>query len=148
YGLDQSEVELLHDNDISILLIYNHLNQATGKEAAEHAISLAQDTNAPEGSAIFVDIEPNYPIDSEFIQTWYETMKSSPYKPAMYGVFKKNSKIVEALNDTGSEVKENLIIWNSYPQKEITTKEKAPSFEQEGVDGVNQLGWQYGLDAE
>ncbi|QKY68348.1 hypothetical protein [Lentibacillus sp. CBA3610] len=40
-GMDTNEVNLLHDNDVRILVIYNHFNEATGYDhGARHAWNL------------------------------------------------------------------------------------------------------------
>src|SRR5690625_670844 len=56
-GLDTEEVSYLQENDIRILVIYNHFSDATGynhgDEEAKQAISYAEALNIPEGVAIF-----------------------------------------------------------------------------------------------
>src|SRR5699024_5399951 len=73
-GLDSDEVEFMHEKVVKILVIYNHVENATGYEhgvsEAEVAISYAEELNIPEDVAIFGDIEPNYPVDSAFLDGW------------------------------------------------------------------------------
>ncbi|RKQ34030.1 DUF1906 domain-containing protein [Oceanobacillus halophilus] len=151
-GLDREEVNFLHDNDISILVIYNHVNDAVGNEQgvehAEQAIAMAEDLSIPEDIALFVDIEPEYPIDSSFLQAWYETVNESNYYPAVYGVFDEGSELLEAYNAMESEALENMIVWTAYPQEGVTTKDNAPEYNPQGPDNSMLYGWQYGLESE
>ncbi|MBT2216409.1 DUF1906 domain-containing protein [Virgibacillus dakarensis] len=151
-GLDADEVTFLHKNDIRILLIYNHFRDATGYDhgarEAKQAISLANDLDVPDGVAIFGDIEPKYPVDSAFIQGWYDTLAASDYQPGLYGVFDDGSNLVEAYHATKRKVRENTIVWTSYPQQEITTKENAPKYAPEGPDDALLYGWQYAIESD
>lgn len=151
-GLDTDEVNFLHENEIRILVIYNHFNDATGYdhgvEEAKQAISYAEDLDIPEGVAIFGDIEPDYPVDSAFIEGWYDTLSDSVYEPALYGVFVEDSSLVEAYSTTNQDIQGNIITWTAYPQEEITTKENAPAYHPEGPNESLLYGWQYAIDAE
>ncbi|MDC3417902.1 glycoside hydrolase domain-containing protein [Aquibacillus salsiterrae] len=151
-GLDQQEVELLQDNNIEILPIYNHVENLTGYEKgvneAESAISMAEDLGIPAGVAIFVDAEPIYPVDSAFIQGWYDTINASDYVAGLYGVFEPDSNLSNAFNAISNEAKKNTIIWSAYPKTQITTKENAPSYQPEGPENFKLYGWQYGIEAE
>lgn len=151
-GLDKEEVNFLHENDIHILVIYNHFSVATGYdhgvEEAEKAISFAKELAVPDGVAIFGDIEPNYPVDEDFIDGWYEQMLDSPYVPGLYGVFNEDSDLFGSFDQAKEETKENLILWTAYPQKEITTKENAPQYDPQGPANSNLYGWQYAIDAK
>lgn len=151
-GLDMDEVNMLHENDIRILVIYNHFSEATGYDngvqEAEKAIAYAEDLDVPNGVAIFGDIEPNYPVDSAFIEGWYETLTDSDYESALYGVFNEDSNLVKAYNATKKDVQENTVVWTAYPQKEITTKENAPDYNPQGPNEALLYGWQYGIEAE
>lgn len=151
-GIDKDEVKLLHDKDVSILIIYNHFTEATGhengKEAAKEAISLAKDLDIPEDVAIFGDVEPKYPVDSAFLDGWYETLEDSKYAPGLYGVFDEESKLMEAFLDTDDKVQEDMILWTAHPQEGITSKDDAPEFEPDGPEDANVYGWQYGQDDE
>src|SRR5699024_6856939 len=73
-GLTSEEIDLLHANEIKILLIWNHFTDGTGydhgQNQAEEAIAMAQDMGVPEEVAIFANVEPIYPIDAAFIQGW------------------------------------------------------------------------------
>ncbi|WP_246050077.1 glycoside hydrolase domain-containing protein [Aquibacillus sediminis] len=151
-GLDQAEVELLHENDVRILVIYNHFNDARGYERgieeAERAINMASELGIPNGVGLFADIEPSYPVDHEFIQGWYDTIESSNYQVGLYGVFDEGSELVSAYNATNQEAQENTVVWTAYPQKEITTKENAPSYAPQGPDASLLYGWQYAIESE
>lgn len=154
-GLTADEIELLHSNEIKILLIWNHFEDATGfengKAQAEAAIQMAQDMGVPEGVAIFADIEPDYPVDSEFIRGWYETMNESPYPPGIYGVFDSEQELYVALEQAGQDNGDllgNTYIWTASPNVGITTEENAPEYKPEAPENSLIGGWQYGLDAQ
>ncbi|PAV29671.1 hypothetical protein CIL05_09870 [Virgibacillus profundi] len=151
-GLDTDEVNYLHENDIQILVIYNHVNDATGYdhgvEHANQAIAYAEDLGIPEGVAIFGDIEPDYPVDSAFMEGWHDTLSDSFYQPGIYGVFDQGSALFEAYIAMNQDVQENTVVWTAYPQEEITTKENAPEFNPQGPDNAMLYGWQYAIDAE
>ncbi|GGA80796.1 glycoside hydrolase domain-containing protein [Ornithinibacillus halotolerans] len=152
FGLDKEEVELLHDNDIKILVIYNHVEDARGYDNgvahAEEAIAMASDLGIPEGVAIFVDIEPDYPVDAEFMEGWYDAMSDSDYEPGVYGVFSEENDIFAAYESMKNEAQENTIVWTAFPQAEITTKEDAPEFDPTGPEKSKLYGWQYAIDGE
>src|SRR5699024_10845152 len=118
-GLDTEEVSYLQENDVHILVIYNHFSDATGYnhgvEEAKQAISYAEDLNIPEGVAIFGDIELDYPVGSAFIEGWYDTLSDSKYEPALYGVFTEDSPLIEAYNATNQKTQQNIITWTAYP---------------------------------
>src|SRR5699024_7371507 len=143
------EVEFLHDKDIKILVIYNQITEATGydngAEHAQQAIDLAKDLDVPEGVAIFGDIEPDFPVDPQFIEGWYEALDDSPYEPALYGVFAEDNDVTIAYNDTDEDVQKNTIVWTAYPQEEITTQDKAPEYAPEGPEHAKVYGWQYAI---
>lgn len=151
-GLDTDEVQRLHDNNIHILVIYNHFNQATGyehgKEEAQSAIQLAQELNIPDSVAIFADIEPTYKVDSDFINGWFDTMSDSKYEAGIYGVFNENGNLSDNFLEANSSTQENTILWTAYPQKEITSKDDAPDYNPQGPDNTKLYGWQYGIDGE
>ncbi|MGM8366781.1 glycoside hydrolase domain-containing protein [Virgibacillus sp. W0181] len=151
-GLDQQEVELLHNKDVEILVIYNHFTDATGYEKgvkeAEQAIQFAADLDIPEGVAIFADIEPSYPVDTAFMEGWYDTVTDSNYEPAVYGVFDEASSLLDAFNNMNEEAQNNTVVWTAFPQAEITTKENAPDFNPQGPSDALLYGWQYAIEAE
>ena len=151
-GLDNDEVEFLHEKDVKILVIYNHFEDAAGYEhgvsEAEEAISFAEDLNIPEDVSIFGDIEPNYPVDSAFLDGWYETLANSKYNSGIYGVFDEDSKLLEAYNATSENTKEDTVIWTADPQEGISTKDNAPDYKPQGPENANIYGWQYGQDAD
>lgn len=150
--MDQNEIKLLHDQDIHVLVIFNHFTEPVGYDngvaEAKEAIKYAKELNIPEGVAIFGDIEPDYPVDSAFIEGWFDELSSSEYEPALYGVFDKGSKLVEAFEATNDDAYENTIIWTAHPQVKITAKDKAPKYEPEGPKDTKILGWQYGIESE
>ncbi|WP_068675536.1 glycoside hydrolase domain-containing protein [Oceanobacillus sp. Castelsardo] len=151
-GIDKQEIEFLHENNISILLIYNHVNDVTGSEQgknhAEKAISMAEELGVPEGIALFLDVEPDYPVDSAFLEAWYEVIENANYQSGIYGVFDESSSLLEAYNAMEQETQENTIVWTAYPQEQITTKDNAPEFNPQGPENSMLYGWQYGLEAE
>lgn len=153
-GLTKEEVEYLHSNGVKILLINNQFNNATGYdngvEQANIGISLAGELNVPEGVAIFADIEPNYPVDSAFIQGWFDTMMNSPYEPGIYGVFSPDSALVESYQasiNENQEIQNKVILWTAYPHVDVTTQANAPENAAEAPEGSHVYGWQYGIDA-
>lgn len=151
-GLDADEVAYLHDQGVDILIIYNHFSDATGYdhgvEEAEQAISFAESLDTPEGVALFGDIEPKYPVNTEFIEGWYDAFSESIYEPGLYGVFNEDGDTFAAYEGANEEVQENTIVWTAYPQEGITTKSDAPSFAGEGPSNAMLYGWQYGQGAE
>lgn len=93
-GINVAEADYLHGNDIQILVIYNHVNDArgfdNGVDHAEQGIILAEALNIPDNVALFVDIESDYPVDSAFLEGWYEILSTSSYTPA-FSIKKANS---------------------------------------------------------
>lgn len=156
HGLTSEEIEYLHANDIAILPIYNHFEDATTYEAgvaeAEQAVAFANDYQIPEGVALFADIEPIYPVDHQFILGWHDTIAASPYQSGIYGVFSADSELSAAFQQAVAENEDVLaetVIWSNQPQVGITTKATAPEeFAMEGPEGGLLYAWQYGLDAE
>lgn len=153
-GLTKEEVEYLHSNGVKILLINNQFNNATGYdngvEQANIGISLAGELNVPEGVAIFADIEPSYPVDSAFIQGWFDTMMNSPYEPGIYGVLSPDSALVESYQasiNENQEIQNKVILWTAYPHVDVTTQANAPENAAEAPEGSHVYGWQYGIDA-
>ncbi|WP_404451512.1 DUF1906 domain-containing protein [Virgibacillus necropolis] len=151
-GLDANEADFLHQNNVRILLIYNHFTDATGYdhgvEEAQEAIAYAEDLGAPDGVAIFGDIEPTYPVDSAFMQGWYDTLSASAYEPGFYGVFDEGSAILTAYNAMDQEARNNTVVWTAFPQNEITTKANAPEYNPHGPEESLLYGWQYAIEAE
>ncbi|SES65476.1 protein of unknown function [Oceanobacillus limi] len=151
-GLDSDEVDYLHENDIQILVIYNHVNDATGYDHGvdhgEQAIEYANNLEVPEGVGLFVDIEPDYPVDAAFMEGWYDRVNDSEYEPAVYGVFDEGSELLEQYNAMEEEVQEDMVVWTAYPQEEVTTKENAPEYDPQGPENSLLYGWQYAIDAE
>jgi hypothetical protein len=154
-GVTSDEIELLHSNEIKILLIWNHFEDARGYEngqkQAQDAIQMAKDLGVPEGVAIFADIEPSYPVDSEFIRGWFETMNKSAYPPGVYGVFDAEQELYKALEQAGQdngELLANTYVWTAAPNVGITTEKNAPEYNPEAPDNALIGGWQYGLEAQ
>ncbi|MBS4173119.1 glycoside hydrolase domain-containing protein [Bacillus sp. FJAT-49736] len=154
-GLTADEIHFLHDKNVRILLIYNHFNNATTKKAGEQeakaAIQFAKDIKAPNGTAIFADIEPKYPVDSAFIEGWYEIIHKSDYHPGIYGVFDPDQNVYSAFNKAAKNnksIKENTILWSAAPQKGVSKKTDAPKFNPSGPKDALKYGYQYGIDAK
>ncbi|MFD1361786.1 glycoside hydrolase domain-containing protein [Lentibacillus salinarum] len=151
-GLDQDEVNFLHENDTRILVIYNHFSDATGydhgAEEAEQAIAYAEDLDIPDGVALFGDIEPGFPVDSAFMQGWYDTLSESAYETALYGAFDEDSELLEAYNAMDQDAQENTVVWTAFPQKEITAKDNAPDYNPQGPENARVYGWQYAIESE
>lgn len=155
YGLTHEEVELLHDNGIDIMVIWNHFTDATGYEKGQNeataAIEMARDFGIPEGVAIFANVEPNYPIDADFLLGWYETMEESEYESGVYGIFHPDRELYTAYEiaaEENSSLLENNYVWTSSPNHGITTEDNAPEYNPQAPEGALIAGWQYGIDAE
>ncbi|UOE92596.1 glycoside hydrolase domain-containing protein [Alkalihalobacillus sp. LMS39] len=157
YGLTPEEVELLHREGVSILVIYNHFTDGTtydkGVAEAELAIEYAENIGVPEGVAIFANVEPFYPIDSGFIQGWYDTIEPSIYTPAIYGVFAEDGDndvriAFEGAVEENPDILDNVIIWTNQPQIGITTEDNAPEFNPAAPGESLAWAYQYGIDAE
>jgi hypothetical protein len=154
-GLTPEEVELLHQQGIKIIPIYNHFSNATtyegGVQEAQAAIAYAQQIGIPEGKAIFADIEPTYPVDEAFIRGWVDTLLGSPYKPGIYGVFTNDSALTAAYQaaiSSNQNVQSQTIIWSSNPDPGVTHQANAPEFQPGAPDNVPVSIWQYGIDGE
>jgi hypothetical protein len=154
-GLTKEEAAFLQSKNAGILLINNQFTDATGKEngrkIGELGIKLARELGVQEGTAIFADIEPNYPVDSDFISGYYSALSESEYMAGVYGVFSGDSTLNTAYINAAagsSEIKVNLILWTAYPQAGVSTESEAPPYNPEAPEGSYLLGWQYGLDAE
>lgn len=154
-GLTPEEVELLHQQGIKIIPIYNHFSNATtyegGVQEAQAAIAFAQQIGIPEGKAIFADIEPTYPVDEAFIRGWVDTLLGSPYKPGIYGVFTNDSALTAAYLAavaSNQNVQSQTIIWSSNPDPGVTPQAKAPEFQPGAPENVPVSIWQYGIDGE
>ncbi|MBY0124518.1 glycoside hydrolase domain-containing protein [Bacillus sp. S/N-304-OC-R1] len=154
-GITTEEAQFLHEKAIKIMVIYNHFTDATklenGEAEAKAAIALAQELGIPEGVAIFADIEPNYPVDAEFIQEWVHTLQSSPYKPGIYGVFTSDSNNTSAYNkaiETNKSIQNETIIWSSNPVIGVTQKGKAPAYKPNAPETIDVQIWQYGIDGQ
>ncbi|WP_400241479.1 glycoside hydrolase domain-containing protein [Niallia sp. JL1B1071] len=155
HGLTGEQVDLIHSNEADILLIYNGFTDATGYNngvsEAKKAIALANDLSAPDGVAIFADIEPNYPVDTAFIEGWYDEVSKSSYEPAIYGIFDSGEALTNAFNEAvenKGEIKENTYLWSASPNIGITTEQDAPEFKVDAPEGSLAYGWQYGIDDE
>ncbi|WHX98428.1 glycoside hydrolase domain-containing protein [Neobacillus sp. DY30] len=154
-GLTPEEVELLHQQGIKIIPIYNHFTNATtyerGTLEAQAAIAYAQQIGIPEGKAIFADIEPSYPVDEAFIRGWVDTLLGSPYKPGIYGVFTHESPLNTAYTAaifSNQNVQSQTIIWSSNPDPGVTPQANAPQFQPGAPENIPVSIWQYGIDGE
>ncbi|MEH7237831.1 glycoside hydrolase domain-containing protein [Bacillus sp. JJ1562] len=154
-GLTAEQVKIIHAEGDTILPIYNHFNDATGYDNgvahAKEAIKLAGELGIPEGVTIFADIEPEYPVDSEFIKGWFDTVVASNYKSGIYGVFDPEQALFKAYQEAGKSngaILEQNYIWTAAPSVGITAEAKAPEFKPSAPDGSLAWGWQYGLEAE
>lgn len=154
-GITPQEAELLQRNDIKLLVIWNRFNEATGLEngqsEANAAVQLAKELGIPEGVAIFADIEPDYPVDSAFIEGWYQAMEESPYHPGIYGIFDKEQDLTKSFSQAAAEnssLLENTFIWTAAPNAGITKQEQAPGYKPEAPANSLIAGWQYGIDAK
>ncbi|MBZ9535642.1 DUF1906 domain-containing protein [Cytobacillus oceanisediminis] len=155
HGLTSEQVDLIHSNEADILLIYNGFTDATGFDngvnEAKKAVELAQELGAPDGVAIFADIEPNYPVDAAFIEGWYDKVSKSAYEPAIYGIFDSGEALTNAFNkaaENKGEIKENTYLWSASPNIGITTEEEAPEYNVDAPEGSLAYGWQYGINDE
>ncbi len=155
YGLTTDEIDLLHSNDIQILVIWNHFTDGTGYEngqsEARDAIESARDLGIPEGVALFANVEPIYPIDSAFIQGWHDVVTESEYSSGLYGIFDPSEELYaafEAAAEENASILDEMYVWTAAPNKGITTEENAPEYNPEYPEEALIGGWQYGLDAE
>ncbi len=155
YGLTHEEVEFLHENDIDIMVIWNHFTDATsyekGQSEATAAIEKAREFDIPEGVAIFANVEPIYPIDADFLLGWYDTLEDSEYESGVYGIFHPDRELYTAYEtavEENSSLLENNYVWTSSPNIGITTEENAPEYDPEAPEGALIAGWQYGIDAQ
>ncbi|UCZ51924.1 DUF1906 domain-containing protein [Bacillus shivajii] len=155
YGLTHEEVELLHSNEIDIMVIWNHFEDARGYEKgqseANDAIEMAREFGVPEGVALFANVEPIYPIDAEFILGWYDTLAESEYESGVYGIFSPDRDLYveyEMAAEENPDLLENNYVWTSYPEEGVTTEENAPEYNPVAPEGSLLAGWQYGIEAE
>jgi len=158
FGVTKEEAAMLHEQGIKILPIYNHFTDATtydrGVAEAKQAIEMAGALGIPEGVAIFADVEPDYPVDAEFIRGWTETMLASPYEPGIYGVYVKasESRLLSsylAFAWQHQELASQLAVWTSDVDVGVTTKANAPAAYEPEAEAVTTVDiWQYGIDAE
>ncbi|MDR4888579.1 DUF1906 domain-containing protein [Fredinandcohnia sp. QZ13] len=154
-GLTAEQVKTIHAEGDFILPIYNHFNDATGYDNgvahAKEALKLAGEIGVPEGVAIFADIEPDYPVDSEFIKGWFDTIVGSKYKSGIYGVFDPEQALFKAYQKAGKSngaILEQNYIWTAAPSVGITAESKAPEFNPSAPEGSLAWGWQYGLESK
>ncbi|WP_332695022.1 glycoside hydrolase domain-containing protein [Halalkalibacter lacteus] len=155
YGLTTDEIELLHSNDIQILVIWNHFTDGTGykngQNEANAAIESARDLGIPEGVALFANVEPIYPIDSAFIQGWHDVVSESEYNSGIYGIFAPSEDLYVAFETAAEEnasILDEMYVWTAAPNEDLSTEENAPEYNPVYPDEALIGGWQYGLDAE
>lgn len=154
-GMTKKEIQYLQEQKVKILPIYNHFTRAQGYDngvnMAKEAVRLAENIDLPKEKAIFADIEPDYPVDSDFIRGWFDGIKESSYQPGVYGVFSKEQSLykeyVQASEDQ-EEIKKQMIVWSAYPQVKITSKKQAPDYKPAGPPESLLWGWQYGMNAK
>ncbi|RFB16842.1 DUF1906 domain-containing protein [Bacillus sp. HNG] len=154
-GLTAEQVKIIHAEGDFILPIYNHFNDATGYDNgvahAKDALKLAGEIGIPENIAIFADIEPDYPVDSEFINGWFDTIVGSKYKSGIYGVFDPEQALFKAYQEAGKSngaILEQNYIWTAAPSVGVTAESKAPEFNPSAPAGSLAWGWQYGLESK
>ncbi|WP_442594025.1 glycoside hydrolase domain-containing protein [Neobacillus sp. D3-1R] len=154
-GLTKTEIDLLHSKKVKVLLIYNHFVDATGyengKKEAKQAISLTAKLGIPKGKALFADIEPTYPVDSEFIKGWVDELSQSEYRAGIYGLFNPENKLLAAYQNAVSNnpnIQKNTIIWTASPHLGVTNKKNQPTFKPQGPKDSLLFGWQYGIEAK
>ncbi|HEU5141422.1 MAG TPA: glycoside hydrolase domain-containing protein, partial [Bacillales bacterium] len=153
FGLTKEEISLIHKKGGKIMLLYNHLDSATGfedgKAEAETAISYAKDLGVPDGTALFADIEPVFPVDADFIRGWIKKMSSSPYKAGFYGDFSEGSNLRKAYDSAKEKIENKPILWSFQPRIGITSKANAPNdFDPAAPKSAKTLAWQYGIGGE
>jgi hypothetical protein len=154
-GLTEEEADLIKSNNDKILLIHNRFDDAAGFDKgvkeAEEAIGLAQEIGAPEGTALFADIEPTYSVNADFIIGWYETVSSSSYVPGIYGIFEGDQALAAAFSGAVNQdraIQDDTYLWTASPNVGITAEENAPDYNPEAPEGSKIIGWQYGIDAQ
>ncbi|THE09129.1 DUF1906 domain-containing protein [Bacillus timonensis] len=154
-GLTADQVKIIHAEGDFILPIYNHFNDATGYDNgvahAKEALKIAGEIGIPEGVAIFADIEPDYPVDAEFIKGWFDTIVGSKYKSGIYGVFDPEQALFKAYQEAGKSkaaILEQNYIWTAAPSVGVTSESKAPEFNPSAPEGSLAWGWQYGLESK
>lgn len=155
FGLTEDEVNLLHDQGIKVLIIWNHFEDATGYDngyaEANEAIQAAGDFGVPEGVALFADVEPIYPIDSGFIRGWYDAIEESAYEAGIYGIFDSDEELYQAFEAAAEEnevLLDDLYVWTASPNVGITTEENAPEYNPDSPESSTVIGWQYGIDSQ
>ncbi|MBM7703851.1 glycoside hydrolase domain-containing protein [Metabacillus iocasae] len=154
-GITKKEAELIQSTGAKVLLINNQFEDArgyeNGKEQAKVATELASELDVPEGVVIFADIEPNYPVDANFIIGWFEGMANSSYKPGIYGIFDKERALTTAFEEAAAqnqELQSGTYIWTASPNTGISTEKNAPAYKPDAPKDSLIAGWQYGIDAE
>lgn len=153
-SISKNEVKLLHHKGIKVLPIYNKLNDATslnhGKQIAQQAIRKANTLGIPKGTFITADIEPSYPVDSQFIIGWTKSIIKGGYKPGIYGNYQTNLKnAYRSASNQSSTVHNHLLIWSNTPKLGITGKHNAPNqFKASSPNKDQTFVWQYGLNGK
>jgi hypothetical protein len=112
---------------------------------------MARDFGIPEGVALFLNVEPIYPIEANFILGWYDVISESEYSNGIYGVFHPDQEVYmayEAAVEQNPDILENTFVWTASPNHGITTEDNAPEYNPDAPDGSLIAGLQYGLDAE
>ncbi|WP_227002753.1 glycoside hydrolase domain-containing protein [Salicibibacter kimchii] len=155
YGITDEEIDLLQANDIQTLVIWNHTTDVTGydhgQNEAEEAIEMAREYDIIEEVALFINVEPIYPVDAAFILGWHDALTDSEYESGIYGLFDPDEEIYpafEAAADENDDLLDEMYVWSSSPNVGITAEEEAPAYDPDYPDGALLAGWQYGLDDE
>ncbi|WP_205599184.1 glycoside hydrolase domain-containing protein [Oceanobacillus halotolerans] len=154
-GLTKEEVNLLHENGVKILPIYNAYTRATGyrngRVATANAIFHARRIGIPEGTFIFANTEKSFDIDEGWIRGWVDAMYPSGYRPGIYGspdtdTFNQ-AYCTAVAND--EQVSQQAVIWSEEPTPGVTKKNNAPTFNPlEPNCTSNVWAWQYGENAD
>lgn len=154
-GLNQEEIELLHNSGTRILPIYNQFRSATGRQngviVARNAIFHARRLGIPEGKVLFANVERFFPVDSEWILGYVDTFFPSGYKPGIYHdpVEGNFSNAYCQAASRNARVSDQLILWSAEPDPGVTKRRNAPAYQPSSPPcKANVWVWQYGRDAE
>jgi hypothetical protein len=154
FGMTAGEVSLAHQNSIKILVIDDLFSSATGysngQSQAQTIIASAKSFGVPAGKAIIGDIEASYPVDSGWIQGWYDAFHADgTYSAAYYanpytGSSGFTTAYCAALS-ANPQIGTNTFVWSDEPQPGRTTKSNMPAFGPASPSCAGQVpAWQYG----
>lgn len=158
YVITPEEVAFLHGKGCAILLVYNWTNTTivsqgydSGVSQAHLAITQAQAVHAPQNVAIAIDIESGWPVSSDFISGFSDTMRASTYYGA--GMFYANPQDglfspaynIAFHNEKRPSIRQEPVglIWSSEPEQGYTFPIPAwnPSYPSSNTEGTTV--WQY-----